>query len=161
MDFSNLISTSIPKEVVDEIIKAINDIDRKLPGLMTLSKEQKDALPHVGEDTESFLFMVIQKAQENPDLIPPGIDLEEIKKDINLIQTTNRILHPLKKLVQKLEDSALLAGSEAYVPSLFLYNVMKNASKYSRKNTKTIFSHHRNLLRREPKEQVLEVENIA
>jgi hypothetical protein len=161
MDFPNVISTSIPEEVVDDILKGINEIDSKLPGLLTLSKEQKDALPHMGEDTEPFLFMVLRKAQENPDLIPPGINLAEVEKDIDLIQTTNRILQPLKNLVQKLEDSSLLAGSEAYVPALFLYNAMKNASRYPKKQTKSIFAHHRNLLRKEFKEPVLEVENIA
>jgi hypothetical protein len=161
MEFSNLISTSISEKVVDEIIQSIDNIDKKLPGLLTLSSEQKDALPHMGEDMEPFLFMVLQKAKKNPDMIPPGIDLEEIQKDVDLIQATNRILEPLRKLVQKLEDSALLAGSEAYVPSLFLYNVMKNASRFPKKNTKAVFTHHKNLLRKDVKEQVVEVENIA
>lgn len=160
MEFLNAISTKIPNEVIDEIIAAIDDIDKKLSGLITLSKEQKDALPHIGEDTEPFLFMVLQRAQENPDLVPPVIDLEEIKKDLDLIRATNKILEPLKKLVKKLEDSSLLAGSEAYVPSLFLYNVMKNASRYPKKNTKN-YAHHRNLLKKGPKEEAFEVEKIA
>lgn len=160
MEFSNLISTSVPSKVVDEILKAINDIDKKLPGLITLTKEQKDALPQTGEDAEPFLYLVLQKAKENPELIPSGIDLDEINKDVDLIQALNRILEPLKALVQKLEDSALLAGSEAYIPSLFLHNIMKNTSRLP-KNKSTEFPHHKNLLKKETTDQKLEIENIA
>ena len=51
--------------------------------------------------------------------------LEEIKKDVNLILAIYKILDPLKKLEKKLEDSALLAGSEAYLPSIAIYNSIK------------------------------------
>lgn len=149
MNFSNLISTRISKETIDEINDLIVQINEKLPGLITLTPEQRDALPQVGEDTFPFVFDVLKKAKENPELAPPAIDLEEIEKDAELIKAIKEIMTPLKQLVKKLEDSELLAGSEAYVPSLFLHNAMKNASKGEGDNSTIFGRHHRNLLRSE------------
>lgn len=161
MEFSNSISTSIPSNVVAEVIKGINEIDKKLSGLGNLSKEEKDSLIHMDEEKEPFIMKVLEEAENNPDLVPPGFDLNELRRDVSLIKATQAILEPLKKLVQKLEDSALMAGSEAYVPSLFLYNVMKNATKFPRKNSKTAFIHQRNLLRKDLSKRLADVENIA
>ena len=123
--YSNLISTSISQEKINEITAAIDRINAQLPTLVSLSSEEMSSLPKVSIKNIDFIHEVLDFADTYPDLIPPNIDVQEIRKDLYLIESITKILKPIKKLVKKLEDSALLAGSEAYIPSLAIYNSVK------------------------------------
>lgn len=125
MNYSNLLSTAIPDRDIKEILDAINFINEKLPELVTLTREELAALPKMGADTINFVTENLKEAQDNPAIVPKNVDVNEIKKDVELIKAIFKILNPLKNLEKKLEDSALLAGSEAYLPSIAIYNAMK------------------------------------
>ena len=125
MTYPNLLSTTIPNKDLKEIIDAINLINEKLSDLVTLDREELDALPKTGSDTIKFVLDNLKVAESHPELVPKEVDLNEIKKDVKLIHSIYKILTPIKKLEKKLEDSALLAGSEAYLPSIAIYNAVK------------------------------------
>jgi hypothetical protein len=130
--YSNLISTSISEQQVNDINAAIDRINAQLPTLVTLSYEELSSLHKVSYKNIDFIHEVLDIADTYPHLVPPHIDVQEIRKDLKLIESITKILHPLKKLVKKLEDSALLAGSEAYIPSLAIYNSVKASAVRSR-----------------------------
>lgn len=130
--YSNLISTSISQEQINEILAAIDRINAKLPTLVTLSNEELSSLPKVSYKNIDFIHEVLDFADTYPELVPPDIDVQEIRKDVKLIESLTKILIPIKKLVKKLEDSAILAGSEAYIPSLAIYNSVKAGTARSR-----------------------------
>jgi hypothetical protein len=130
MRYKNLISTSISQKEIDEILKAIERINNLLPHLITLSNEEKAALPKVSFSNIDFINEVLDMAEENPDQVPDTINIPEIRKDIELIECITKILRPLKQLEKKLEDSALLAGSEAYIPSLAIFNSMRMRNRH-------------------------------
>ncbi|MGK7392956.1 MAG: hypothetical protein ACNS62_00220 [Candidatus Cyclobacteriaceae bacterium M3_2C_046] len=142
MTYSNVISTSIPEENIKEILKSIEVINQNIKGLVTLSKEQKDALPHMGEPTLPFVINAIRAVDDHPELIPPLVDVDEIKKDADLALSIHKILQPLKDIVAKLEDSTLLAESEAYMPSMAIYNSVKNANRTKKLNSQSNFSNY-------------------
>ena len=125
MNYPNLLSTTIPNKDLKEILDAINFIDNKLSDLVTLSHEEHDALPKTGADVINFVLDNLKDAEHNLETIPKNVDLDEIKKDVKLIHSIYKILNPLKQLEKKLEDSAMLAGSEAYLPSIAIYNALK------------------------------------
>ena len=125
MPYSNLISASISQKSIDEILAAIDRINRMLPDLVTLTNEEKASLPKVSYSNIDFVYEALEMAEKNPESIPDSIDLGELKKDIELVESISRILEPLKQLEKKLEDSVLLAGSEAYIPSLAIFNSVK------------------------------------
>ncbi|MCG8307236.1 MAG: hypothetical protein MI975_07565 [Cytophagales bacterium] len=125
MNYTNLISTSIPEKDLSEVLSAINFINDKLPELVSLSKEEAIALPKMSKNTIEFVVENLKEAETHPELVPEDIEIEEVKKDVELIKSIQKILVPLKNLEKKLEDSALIAGSEAYLPSIAIYNAMK------------------------------------
>lgn len=125
MNYPNLISTTIPNKDIKEIIDAINFINNKLPDLVTLDSNELASLPKTGKSTINFVLENLNEAEKNATLIPEDVDIDEIKKDVKLIHSIYKILGPLKKLEKKLEDSVLLAGAEAYLPSIAIYNAMK------------------------------------
>ena len=129
MQYNNLISTSITQKEIDEILAAIERINKLLPNLITLTSEEKASLPKVSYSNIDFVNEVLDMAEKNPEQVPESIDIPEIRKDIELIESISKILQPLKQLEKKLEDSALLAGSEAYIPSLAIFNSVRMSAR--------------------------------
>lgn len=125
MEYPNLISATISNTDIKEIIDAIKFIDNKLSEMATLSHEEVDALPKMRQDTIGFVLENLEQAKEHPLLVPKDVDVEEIKKDVVLVDSINKILDPIKKLERKLEENALLAESEAYLPSIAIHNALR------------------------------------
>ena len=138
MKYPNLISTTIPDKDLEEILNAFSFINDKLSELVTLSREELDALPKMGKETISFVQDSLKEAETHFELIPDDIEIDEIKKDVDLINSINQILNPLNTLQKKLENSALVAGSEAYLPSLAIYNAMKADAIRKKKRTSRV-----------------------
>ena len=126
MSYSNLISTSIPKEDIKEILGAIDFINEKLHELVILTDEEKAALPNMHKDTIKFVSECMNIADKHPEIVTANVDVPEIKKDYDLVKAIQKINDPLLKMMKRLEDSALLAESEAYLPSLAIYNSMQH-----------------------------------
>ncbi len=129
MQYNNLISTSISQREIDEILLAIERINKLLPNLITLTSEEKASLPKVSYRNIDFVYEVLDMAEKNPEQVPESINIPEIRKDIQLIESISKILQPLKQLEKKLEDSALLAGGEAYIPSLAIFNSVRTSTR--------------------------------
>jgi hypothetical protein len=140
MPFPNHISTSISKEDMREILDSIEKINLLLPELISLSDEQVSSLPKVSSSTIDFVYETLELVDKYPNLIPEEIEIPEIRKDVELIESIKKILKPLKKLVRKLEDSAILAGSEAYLPSIAIHNAVKTVSAKSRNEQESTVS---------------------
>lgn len=125
MKYANLISTSISGQDLGEIRDAITFINKKMPDLVTLTDEEKASLPKMRTNTIDFVHKCLKIAKEQPGIIPKSVDVPEIVKDVELVQAAHQILEPLKMLIKRLEDSILLAESEAYLPSIAIYNAFQ------------------------------------
>jgi hypothetical protein len=128
MNYPNLISTCISNKEIKEILDAIRFVDKKLPELITVSDLEQSALYKTKYDTVAFVLENLKIATKHPEIVPENVDVEEIRKDVELIKSIDKILKPLKVLIRKLEDSQLVAGSEAYLPSIAIYNAYKAKS---------------------------------
>ncbi len=125
MIYPNLISTSIPDKDLDEILGAIAFISEKLSNLITISELEKSTLYKANCDTIKFVVHNLKMANQNPELVPDDVDIDEIRKDVELIKSIEKIQKPIYELLKKMDDSKLVAGSEAYLPSMAIYNAIK------------------------------------
>jgi len=125
MEYPNFISTSISKNDLNEILSAIGFIEEKLPDLLSLADLEPSTMFKTKTDFVDFVHQNLKYAEKRPELVPHDVNIKEIRKDVELIKSINRILVPLKKLVEKLEDSKIIACNEAYLPSIAIYNAIK------------------------------------
>ncbi len=125
MEYPNFISTSISRKDLDEILSAIGYIKDKLPDLLSLSDLEPYTMFKTKTDLVDFVHQNLKYAEKNPELVPHDVDINEMQKDVELIKSIDKILTPLKQLVQKLEDSKIIASNEAYLPSIAIYNAIK------------------------------------
>ena len=66
------------------------------------------------------------------------MDVPEMEIDLKAVNDLLDIYRPLLQLTQKLDDSIMLSGSEAYVASLAYYNSVKVGAKMNIPNAKAI-----------------------
>ena len=125
----NKVSITITADAVAKINAAIATINSNLPLLINLTAEERQALPKMGDKTLAFVTKSLEYAKQNPSLVPTFMTVAEFEKDVNAVTQLNNILRPLQQLTEKLEDTTLEAGSEAYSAALVFYTAVKGAAK--------------------------------
>nr|WP_321358424.1 hypothetical protein [uncultured Draconibacterium sp.] len=107
------------------------------PKLMTLTPDERKELPKMGDKSVAFVEKAIEYAQEYPQYMPGFIDVPEAALDFTAVKTIRGIYTQLQRLTGELEDSMLLAGSEAYSSALSVYKVLKNAADMGQPGAET------------------------
>ena len=100
-----------------------------MPFLIGLTMEERQALPSVDVSNKAFIEDAFNLAKNNEELIPKYIDIDGLGKDVKLFNQLDDLSLKLQKLIELVEDTKLLAGSEAYSTSLILYRLFESASK--------------------------------
>lgn len=137
----NLVSFNIPEADMTEIKAAINVLTTKLlPHLKTLSPEERQELPKMGLKTIGFVQKALEHCLQNPDLVPPFLNVEELTNDVKAVEVIRSLYQPLLQLTEGLSDTMTLSGSEAFGGSLMFYNSSKNAKKSKVQKAETIYN---------------------
>ncbi|MBI4947064.1 MAG: hypothetical protein HY840_11765 [Bacteroidetes bacterium] len=128
----NLISIAITPQQAQDALQAINQLKTLLPQeLVNLTPDERHFYAKMGDKTVAFVQKSLDYAQLNPALVPPYIDVAEMKKDVEAVQALGTLYKALGEVYTKLDDSMLLAGSEAFTASLSFYNSAKDAAKHN------------------------------
>lgn len=127
MNLKNNVSIVINDEAMKNIQAGLDMIHSNLPNLITLTPEQRRTLPKMGDKTQAFVSKSIDYARQNPDVLPKYLDINEYTKDVEAYNRLFQIAAPTQKLVEEVDDTMLLVGSEAYTASLAFYSALKTA----------------------------------
>ena len=128
MPYSN-INAALSDTQRTAILTAIATIEANLGFLINLSPQERQALPKMGSATQSFVSKALEIAHNNPQFVPPYVNLLAMKMDYELAIRLQSIEMQLASLHEKVADTNLAVGSEAYVTGLTLYNSLKAAAK--------------------------------
>ncbi len=121
----NRISADLPAETTREILAQLQSIRAALPFLTDLSTSEIRALPKLGDKSRAFVSKALEIAQQNPDFLPRSFEVEEMAKDVALFEALQTIRLSLSQLLELIDDTTTLAGSEAYAAALVVYNYAK------------------------------------
>lgn len=136
----NRVSLKITPANLNLINQAIAQLSTTLqPMLISLTDEERKALPKLGDGSVAFVIKSLAYAKSNPNLAPPYLDVQELEKDVELVNILVEIHRPLAQVVSMLEDTIDQAGSEAYVGSLSFYGSVQSAAKKGIKGAKSIY----------------------
>ncbi len=131
MSQENQISSTIPAETLADISSKLNDVSASLANILlfNLTADERRALRTLGDKTLAFVQKSLEYAENYPALLPNYLDLREAKKDFLLSRDLYTVLQKLNTLQRAVEDTMMVAGSEAYDASLIYYNSIKAASR--------------------------------
>ncbi|MGE5604128.1 MAG: hypothetical protein ACM3YE_00365 [Bacteroidota bacterium] len=139
MSQKNLISFNIPEADLAEIKSCIATLQTKLmPHLIKLSPDERQELLKMGDKTVSFVQKTLEYCKNNPDLVPPFINVDELAVDVAAVETIRSIYQPMLQMTDSLSDTMALSGSESFSTSLMFYSAIKNAMRQNIQKAETI-----------------------
>lgn len=140
MGYKN-ISAKLYGSSLQRIRSSIDQIHQELPFLITLSEEEKRKLSKIDETTIDFVVKALESSEARPELVPPYIEVAELRKDLVLANDLANILTQIRKLERAINDTAVAVGNKAYQSSLAYYNsVRRQASRADATNAVIIAS---------------------
>jgi len=126
----NVLSVEFTDNELNSIHSAIAVLQSTLmPKLKTLSSQDKNQLPRMGDKSVAFVQKAYEYGQLHPTLNPAWLDTEEFRIDLDALKVLQSIDRSLGPVMAALSDSQDLAGSEAYQAALLFYANVKGAAK--------------------------------
>lgn len=124
---NNKISIEVPASVAKTVNDAMDTIQTALkPYLIALSDEDRSGMLKVSDKTVAFVSKANEYANGSfKNITEPFVDLAEYKKDTNAMELFNTLNNKISTLQRGMEDTAMLAGSEAFEASLMVYASLK------------------------------------
>lgn len=126
---NNRINTAATAAQITAVKTALQTIATNLPFLVGLTTEERIALPAINVTNKAFTEDAINAGVNNPTLVPSYVSVANMQNDLLLFSQLDEIIGVTKQLLEKLEDTQLLAGSEAYTSALTLYKLFGSASE--------------------------------
>lgn len=136
----NKISVTVSPEVLVSVNKAIESIGQSFPFMINLTKDERKALLKMGDKSIAFVNKSMDYAKQNPSVIPVYLNMPEFEKDVVVVNALTSVKNSLLQIAEKLDDTALQAGSEAFNAALIFYTAVKGAAKAGEPGMKTIYA---------------------
>jgi hypothetical protein len=136
----NIHIQTIPQDILNQAQTKIQEVLTLLaPYILALTPSERQGMPKMGEKTISFVEKAYDFAKQNPNLVPPYLEMTAFGTDF----TDAHGLWSLHNLVLQLEegvsDTEMTAGSEAYQAALVFYKSVKMATAQDIPGAKAVY----------------------
>lgn len=123
---SGRVNYTMPQTQFEAIKSLIVDLDNELVFGTDLDSEERGSLPKTGDKSLAFVRAAAGLVNIDPDFLPRSFDIAEFQQDVALMEQLVDINRRLARTAQRVNDTLLAVGSEAYVAALIVY---KNAKE--------------------------------
>ncbi len=123
------ISASLTDEDVAAIIAAAETIKGKIPFGVTLTPDQRQALPKLGTKSGGFVAEAQAAAATHPEILPATFDKAEFAKDAALFEKLFAVYVVVAPIAEMVEHTTMAIGSEAFAEARTVYSYVKTAAK--------------------------------
>ncbi|WP_136667857.1 hypothetical protein [Flavobacterium sp. H122] len=140
MATKNQISIEIPQNVIDAVKDKLQECKTALaPYLQGLTMEERLSLFKMGDKTVATVQKTKSYVETNPEFVPVYMDKTEFLKDEALVSTLSPIANLASQLSADVNDTIMLAGSEALQASMLYYGQVKEANNKGIVTAKPIY----------------------
>lgn len=136
---NNRIQASITEEAEQKFKQGVALINEALPFLVGLTAAERVNLPKINVSNKVFTEDAINVAANNSALFPAFLNIEEMRQDLKLYQKLDDLGGIISQILEKISDTQMLAGSEAYASALTVYKILGAASAAGVEGTKTAY----------------------
>jgi hypothetical protein len=130
----------IPENVLADVLNLLKNANHLiLPYVTALTPTERRTLAKMGEKTLSFVEKAHEYAKLNPNFVPSYLNMADF--DIDLADARNlwSTLLASQQLHENLDDTSMVAGSEAYQAALVFYSSVKEAAHHDVPSAKAIY----------------------
>ncbi len=140
MGTNNQISKEIPSSVLEEVTQKLQECKSALaPYLQALTADQRKSLFKMGDKTIATVQKVKSYLDTNAEFAPAYMNKEEFLKDEAIVSQLNPLANLAQQLASDMEDTVMLAGSEALVAAMLYYGPVKEAARQGIPTAKPIY----------------------
>jgi len=121
----NLVSLSITEDQIAAALAGLAQIEAALPGLISLEPAERKSLIHMGQKSEVFARQTVRVLAQNPQIVPPSLDLAGAQADLIVFDRLRPVLEQMQRLQSRLDDTVVALGSDVMDVALDGYNQVK------------------------------------
>lgn len=125
---SNRVSQVISPADLTATIGHLTAIETLFPWLVGLNTTERKTIPKIDSVNRDFVADAQNIIANNPDLFPAYFSAAELGKDFDLYNVLDEIIPVAERVLEKLKDTQMLAGSEAYISALTAYRLLQSAA---------------------------------
>jgi hypothetical protein len=125
---NNRLNITMTAAQVTAVKGAIATINTNMPFLIGLTVDERSALPKIDVSNKAFTQDAINAAVNNSAMLPSFINTAAMQSDLQLYDQIDELRGMIAQVLEKLEDTQMLAGSEAYVSALTTYKLIGAAA---------------------------------
>ena len=127
--FDNLINQNLNDGQNQQVRDGFRMINDAMPFLIGLNAEQRQRLPKIAAGNLNFVQDARSAMADNPEMLPGYMTIDNLSTDLSLYKQLDPLVQLAKQTYEKLRDTQMLAGSEAYVAALAFYRMVEAAAK--------------------------------
>ena len=120
----NLVSLDLTNDL-PKFDAALDAIEGLMDVFVSLTPEQVRKLTKIGEKSETFCRQTVTILDQNKQALPPGFNLDELKRDLAAYDALRPRLNRLKSLAAKCGDTQVALGSDLLSASYDGYALLK------------------------------------
>ncbi len=140
MSIENRLSIEISPEQLQSALSAANAVLTEIETLtIALNPSDRQRMIKSGNRSLPFINDSLNYCETNPEFAPKYLAVPEMKKDVQAGADLKQIRNVIEQILQRLDDTIMLAGSEAYIAALSYYHAVKRAAKDKAPGAEPIF----------------------
>ena len=125
----DLISLSLPAPKLTAIDNALLALETALTELVALEPDARKRLPKMGGKSEAFCRQALSVVSQNPQIVNPSLGLASAQADLAALDLLRPRRQRLQKLVERMQDTETLLGSDVMATALEAYGLLKISGK--------------------------------
>jgi hypothetical protein len=123
----NRVSANLSQADKDAVIAALATIKAKLPFLIDIPTEERKTMLKMGDKSRAFVQKTMELINQNDEFLPRAFEVEEMQKDVQLLNDLYPILQAVNQLQELMDDTVMVVSSEAYAAALVAYRYAKDS----------------------------------
>jgi hypothetical protein len=125
----NLVSITFSETQLAAVNKALTDLETELSALIALDVSRRRKLMRMGDKSETFCRQTINVLKQNPQVVPPSVNVAEANADLLALDQLRPFMQRLTRLAERSSDTEIALGSDAMTVALQGYALLKVAGK--------------------------------
>ncbi len=121
----NIATLNLTVAQITAVDAALSTLETELAGLVALAPGMKRRLMQMGDKSEAFCRQALRVLGENPQVVPPNIDVADAVRDLEARDQLKPRVIRLSRLLSKMEDTEFALGSDAMTVASQGYALLK------------------------------------
>lgn len=152
MSTRNQLSISIPEQTIAAVLENLQECKNLLePYLLALTPEERQSILKMGDKTVATVLKTKDYVVTNPQFVPSYMDVEEFVADATVVNQLTPITNLATQLSRDVEDTVMVAGSEAFQEALLYYGQVKEAASKGIPSAESIYDDLKQRFAKKPK----------